>query len=257
MEVAELLERARPVALAGQRALPVTSALASLLPGGLRRGSTVAVGAGTGATSLLLALLAGASAEGSWAALVGMPEVGPEAAASMGVDLGRLTLVPDPGEQWPAVVSALLDGVDLVAVRLGGRQRPRPVEARRLAARARHQSSILMVTGATWPEGCDLSLDVVAGEWEGLGAGYGSLSRRRVEVAVGGRRAASRRRQAALWLPDYSGRPEPIDDTLMALRTAGGGAGDPAGQKNTAGGGAGAPAVRRSRGVGDPAGQKL
>jgi len=221
MEVAELLERARPVALAAQRALPVTPALTSLLPGGLRRGSTVAIGTGAGtgagATSLLLALLAGASAEGSWVALVGMPEVGPEAAASMGIDLGRLALVPDPGEQWPAVVSALLDGIELVAVRLGGRLRPRPVEARRLAARARHQSSVLIVTGTPWPEGCDLSLDVVAGEWDGLGAGYGSLTRRRVEVAVGGRRAASRRRQAALWLPDESGRPEPVDDTLVAL----------------------------------------
>ncbi|HUZ42762.1 MAG TPA: hypothetical protein VMU63_00025 [Acidimicrobiales bacterium] len=221
MEVAELLERARPVALAAQRALPVTPALTFLLPGGLRRGSTVAIGAGAGsgpgATSLLLALLAGASAEGSWAALVGMPEVGPEAAGSMGVDLGRLALVPDPGEQWPAVVSALLDGIDLVAVRLGGRLRPRPVDARRLAARARHQSSVLMVTGAPWPEGCDLSLDVVAGKWEGLGAGYGSLARRRVEVAVSGRRAASRGRRAVLWLPDESGRPEPIDDTLVAL----------------------------------------
>ncbi|HUZ44011.1 MAG TPA: hypothetical protein VMU63_06365 [Acidimicrobiales bacterium] len=221
MEVAELLERARPVALAAQRALPVTPALTSLLPGGLRRGSTVAIGTGAGtgagATSLLLALLAGASAEGSWVALVGMPEVGPEAAASMGIDLGRLALVPDPGEQWPAVVSALLDGIELVAVRLGGRLRPRPVEARRLAARARHQSSVLITTGTPWPEGCDLSLDVVAGEWDGLGAGYGSLTRRRVEVAVGGRRAASRRRQAALWLPDESGRPEPVDDTLVAL----------------------------------------
>ncbi|HVA44107.1 MAG TPA: hypothetical protein VNF50_11550 [Acidimicrobiales bacterium] len=217
MEVAELLERARPVALAGQRALPVIPALTSILPGGLCRGGTLAVGSGPGATSLLLALLAGASAEGSWAALVGMPEVGPEAAASMGVDLGRLALVPDPGEQWPAVVSALLDGIDLVAVRLGGRLRLRPAEARRLAARARHQSSVLMVTGAPWPEGCDLSLDVVAGGWEGLGNGYGSLARRRVEVAVSGRRAASRRRQATLWLPDDSGRPEPIDDTLVAL----------------------------------------
>ncbi|MHB1855379.1 MAG: hypothetical protein ACYCSJ_03700 [Acidimicrobiales bacterium] len=242
MEVAELLERARPVALAAQRALPVTPALTPLLPGGLRRGSTVAISAGAGATSLLLALLVGASAEGSWAALVGMPEVGPEAAASMGVDLGRLALVPDPGEQWPAVVSALLDGIDLVAVRLGGRLRPRPGEARRLAARARHQSSVLIATGTPWPEGCDLSLDVVAGEWEGLGAGYGSLTRRRVEVAVGGRRAASRRRQAALWLPDESGRSEPVDDTLLTLPTAGGGAG--------------APAVRRSRGAGDPAGRR-
>ena len=221
MEVAELLERARPVVLAGQRALPVAPAFASLLPGGLRRGSTLSVGASPGSTSLLLAIMAAASAEGSWCALVGMPEVGPEAASSMGIDLGRLALVPDPGDQWPAVASALLDGIDLVAIGLGRRIRPRPVEARRLAARARNQSSVLILAGGQWPEGCDLSLEVVVGEWEGLGAGHGSLWRRRVVVAVGGRRAAARRRQAGLWLPDDSGRPEVVDETLVALHRTG------------------------------------
>jgi hypothetical protein len=51
------------------RALPVLGGLASLLPwGGLRRGSTVVV---RGSTTLLLALLAVATAEGSWAAARG------------------------------------------------------------------------------------------------------------------------------------------------------------------------------------------
>lgn len=232
MEVAELLERTRPVVLAEQRALPVVGALAPLLPAGLRRGSAVSVGLVPGSTSLLLTLMAAASAEGSWCALVGLPEVGPEAAAGYGLDLGRLALVPEPGDQWPTVASALLEGIDVVAI--GRRLRARPVEARRLMARARQCSSVLLVMGDQWPEGCDLNLEVVGGRWEGLGEGYGSLIRRPAEIAVTGRRAATRRRTARLLLPDDSGQPEP-DDSVVPLRagprtTAGGGAGDPTGQ---------------------------
>jgi hypothetical protein len=59
----------------GRRAappLPVAAALAPILPGGLRRGSTVSV---TGSLSLLLALLGAASAEGALCALVGFPRI--------------------------------------------------------------------------------------------------------------------------------------------------------------------------------------
>jgi hypothetical protein len=98
---------------AAGRVLPVPAELAGLLPwGGLRRGSTVSV---RGSTSLLLALLATATAEGSWAAVVGVPEFGLLAAAEFGVAVHRLALVPRPGAEFPSVVAALLDGVDLVA----------------------------------------------------------------------------------------------------------------------------------------------
>jgi len=67
---------------ADPRVLPVAEPLAPLLPGGgLRRGSTVAVAAGPGATSLLFALLAEASAGGAWVGVVGRPELGLVAAA--------------------------------------------------------------------------------------------------------------------------------------------------------------------------------
>ncbi|MGH9177562.1 MAG: hypothetical protein ACRD0N_03275, partial [Acidimicrobiales bacterium] len=71
---ARLAGRVQPVALAGERLLPVHPALAGLLPGGgLRRGSTVAV---AGSTSLALALVAGPSGAGSWCAAVGVPSLG-------------------------------------------------------------------------------------------------------------------------------------------------------------------------------------
>src|SRR5690606_14054535 len=99
--LAGLGERVRPVDLARDRRLPVLPAFEGLLPGaGLRRGATVAVGARpgvTGATSLALALAAGASQAGSWVAAVGLGSLGLVAAAELGVSLERLVLVADPG----------------------------------------------------------------------------------------------------------------------------------------------------------------
>ncbi|HEX5268352.1 MAG TPA: hypothetical protein VFW24_16410, partial [Acidimicrobiales bacterium] len=210
MEVAELLERARPLAPAGSRALPVVPALAPLLPGGVRRGSTLALPGGPGHTSLLLALLAGVSASGAWCAVVGMPALGAEAAAAAGVDLGRLALVPAPGERWPTVVSALLDGIDVVAV---DHRRPRPADARRLSVRARHHGAVLLGVGSAWPE-ADLVLRVAGAEWDGLGRGHGHLRQRRIEVEVTGRRAADRPRRTSLWLPSDSGAAEGCTDAV-------------------------------------------
>src|SRR5207245_1888998 len=83
----EVAGRTRPLTLARDRCLPVLPALAPLLPeAGLRRGSTVAV---TGSVTLAMALLAGPSAAGSWGAVVGLPSLGAEAAAALGVAGGR------------------------------------------------------------------------------------------------------------------------------------------------------------------------
>ncbi|HET6810948.1 MAG TPA: hypothetical protein VFH50_08070 [Acidimicrobiales bacterium] len=184
--------------------MPVVPALAPLLPQGLQRGSTLALPGGAGRTSLLLALLAGASGSGAWCAVVGMPALGAEAAAAAGIDLGRLALVPDPGERWPTVVAALLDGIDVVAV---GIRRPRPADARRLSARARHQGAVLLGVGSAWPES-DVALRVAGAEWEGLGRGHGHLRRRRLDVEATGRRGADRPRRTSLWLPSDSGAAE-------------------------------------------------
>src|SRR5947199_2682567 len=139
----QLKNLARPISLARERTLPVRPALADLLPeGGLRRGSTVAV---SGGTSLALALLAGPSQAGSWCAAVGLPSLGLVAAAEVGVVLGRFPLVARPGDEWPAVVAALVDAVDVVLVRL-----PRHVrtgDARRLVAKTRDRGAVLITTG--------------------------------------------------------------------------------------------------------------
>jgi NADPH:quinone reductase-like Zn-dependent oxidoreductase len=196
-------ELADPTVASGvDRLLPVAPELRTLLPtGGLRRGSTVAVTAGT--SSLVLALLAGASASGAWSAVVGMPGLGAVAAAQAGVALERLALIPYPGPEWAAVVAVLLDGVDLVVA-----APPAPVATRlagRLAARARQRGSVLVAYGGPW-EGADLTLTAERGVWEGLSAGRGRLRHRELTIIARGRGAASRQRWVRVRLPDSTGR---------------------------------------------------
>jgi hypothetical protein len=202
--LAELVRPAGDTAEPGvHRVLPVVPELSNLLPGrGLRRGSTVAVATGraapgSGGTSLLLALLSEASRSGSWCAVVGVPALGALAAAESGIALDRLALVPNPGPEWPTVVAALIDGVDVVVTAVPG-----PVSASvatRLAARARQRGSVLMPFGQ-W-DGADVTLQVTQGRWEGLGPGRGRLRRRMVTVLARGRGAAARPRESTMWMP--------------------------------------------------------
>jgi hypothetical protein len=140
------------------------------LPGsGLRRGASYSI---EGSTALALATLIGASEAGSWCGVVGVPSLGAETAAGLGVDLDRLALVPFPGTSWLEVVAALIEAVDIVVVR------PPPrvfdADARRLAARVRQRGAVLVVLGQ-WP-GCELRLTVTGSQWTGLGAGHGLCS---------------------------------------------------------------------------------
>ncbi len=215
--LALLATRTRPVAESRTRLLPVVPPLADLLPEhGLRRGSTVVVGAGRcaagpetgGASALTLALVAAASADGSWCALVGLAGFGAVAAHDLGLDLARTAVVGRPGAAWAEVTAALLDGVDLVV--LSPPFPPRPAMARRLVARARqHRSVLLVVAGPRgWPDHPDVHLAVDDLSWDGAGAGEGYLRRRRMTVTATGRRSAGRPRRRQLWLPTAKGAVE-------------------------------------------------
>ena len=130
----------------GAGTLPVLPALRELLPrGGLARGSVVTV-AEFGL--LILALAAGASADGAWCGIAGVPEAGVLAAAGLGLDAERTLLVPDPGHAWPQVVASLLDGCELVLLRPPA-QAPAQVR-QRLEATLRRKHGVLLVTG-DWP----------------------------------------------------------------------------------------------------------
>jgi hypothetical protein len=191
--------------LADERLLPVLPALQPLLPHpGLRRGATVAV---TRSAALALALVAGASAAGSWVAAVGLPDLGIVAAAETGIVLERLALVPAPGARvWPTVVAALLDAVDVVLVR--SPPGLPDAQARRLIARARERGAVLVPLGP-WPQPADLRLAVTASTWHGIGQGHGHLHSRLAEVVATGRGAATRERRTLLWLPSPDGTVTP------------------------------------------------
>lgn len=194
----------------GRPLFPVAAPLLPLLPGGgLRPGTVVAV---RGSMALLLALLATATADRAWAAVLGVPDLGVLAASEAGVAVHRLALVPAPGPELSPVAAALLDGMGLVA--LSGAEQL-PAGARRsLAARARQRGSILLSLGR-WP-GADVELDCRTEAWHGADAGHGRLRSREVLVQRTGRGTAARPRTVRLLLPGPGGP--------VATATAGSGA---------------------------------
>jgi len=179
--------------------LPVLPALRDLLPrGGLARGSVVAV-AEFGLLSLALA--AGASADGAWCGIAGVPEAGVLAAAGLGLDAERTLLVPDPGHAWPQVAASLLDGCELVLLRPPDRASAQVRQ--RLEATLRRRRGVLLVTG-DWP-GAHVRLQVVTQGWTGLGDGHGRLRACCAEVLADGRGEAAMTRTRWLWLPAEDG----------------------------------------------------
>lgn len=211
----ELTEVARPVSLASEQDLPLLPALESILPSGsLQRGFTLSIQGGPGTNSLALALAAGASKAGSWVAAVGIPSLGVASAAELGVVLERLILIaPPPAALWPTVAAALIDAFDVVLV---GWPDVSGSMTRRLGMRNRDRKSVLIpvATGVRsswngahshWSEAADVRLTVSRSHWEGLGAGHGRLTARRLEVETGGRRSPMPYR-TTLWLPDGKGR---------------------------------------------------
>jgi hypothetical protein len=203
--------------------LPVTPGLRSLLPGGLRRGSTIAV---TSSISLLLALLGPSSAEGAWAALIGMPTISAEAAAEAGLELSRLAVITPPPEgswnsaTWVSAVGALLDAVDIVVARPGVLgTRMSDGEARRITARARSKDAVLVLFGqhsTTWPA-LEVTLSAQHGHWSGIGTGQGRITGRRLSVSAAGRGRSARGDRTELWLPEASRSPASCTTASQAI----------------------------------------
>jgi hypothetical protein len=190
--------KARPIALAELSVLAVDDRWRGLfVDGGLRRGSLIAA-QGVGATSIGLGVIAEASATGSWVAVVGARHLGLAAAAEQGVALERLVAVPDPGKEWPAVVAACVDAVDIVLLRPPAGCRGS--DQRRVAARVRERGAVLVVLGEAAGWEVDVRLTVRHHGWHGLADGHGALAERSITVDAVGRRAAARPRRADLRL---------------------------------------------------------
>lgn len=205
-QVDEKAERRAP-----SRVFAVPPELAGLLPdSGLRPGSAYAL---AGAGALVHALLAVPSRAGTWCGVVGMPELGVEAAQQAGVVLDRLVLVPEPGPRWLSAVAALAEVLGVVAVRPGGAVAP--ADAARLASRLRDREATLLVVGE-WPR-AEAVLRVEEPLWSGVGDGYGNLTQREVTLTITSKRMP-RPRSARLLLPGPDGQLGPAATTATTTR---------------------------------------
>lgn len=190
-QVASREARVRPAPL------PVPAEFAGVLEGGLKAGSTYCLG---GSGALRHTLLVEPTAAGHWAAVVGIPEFGVEAAARAGVVLDRLVLVPQPAEHWLTVVAALAEAVPVIVVRPFGKVRES--EAAKLGSRLRDRGAVLLVDGV-WPRP-EARLELSDGGWSGLGVGHGYLAEREVTLTVTSRRFPAPQ-QLRLCLPTRAG----------------------------------------------------
>ena len=145
---AALAERQQRARTTGWGALCVADPLAGVCTErGLVRGHQYQI-AGDASLSLMYALVARATAEGSWLAMVNVSRAGLAAAKENGVAMHRVLGVSIPSHAssavWASTVGALVDGVDLVVV---SDVRCSANDARRLAARVRAAGSVLLVLG--------------------------------------------------------------------------------------------------------------
>lgn len=196
---------------ARDRAIVVDEPVASLLPeGGLRRGHVVGCD-GPAAVSLAFATVAGAVRNGAWLAVVGMPWVGPEAIAELGVPMERIVAVRSGSgaAEWAERVAVAADGFEVIVTHPPpGAER---VE-RRLRQRLQARGVVLVVVGRAVDRlACDLVLTADAPVWVGIGSGTGRLAGRTVELRLSGRRVP-RPVTAAVWLPAPDGRMRPVPE---------------------------------------------
>ncbi len=154
--------------------VPTLPGLVDVLP--LHAGATYAVDS----ASLALALAAGASQSGAWVGFAGCPDFGAEAAASLGIELSRTVLVPDPGDHWLEVTAALVDVLRVVVLRPPAKVSEK--NAAVLDSRLRNRSAVLVVHGR-WPR-VEARLSTVESGWHGAEAGTGQLESRRAGVLV-------------------------------------------------------------------------
>ncbi len=196
---AQFAERVTARAASGYGPLSVPPQLAPLFPSrGLERGCVYGLSGGA-SVSLLSALASTATQTGSWLALVNMSHVGVLSMHEYGVALHRTVCVsvPNKGSTWAGVVGALVDGIDLVAV---SNMQCSVSEARRIAARAKAQGSVVFVMNATQGVPCDVVLTASPQQWE-----FSThAAQRSVRVVAHGRRVYGQR-SCSVFLPNHMG----------------------------------------------------
>jgi hypothetical protein len=176
--------------------LPVSDAVRPFIPEGqLIRGRVIAC-SGDAALSVALLLVAQATQEGSWLAVVGVQHIAILAAVERGIALERLVLVhpPQQSKEWSTTVAAVVDGFDLIIM-----SPPRgvsPSDVRRVQTRIQARQSVAIIVNSD-SSGVmsssqlfhpDVALHTTTSQWVGADQGAGFLQHRDVRVQVSGRR---------------------------------------------------------------------
>ncbi len=181
-----LAEKVRPTTMARTQLIPVPEALACLFPeGGLQRGTVVSVDAGgpPGATSLAIALVSAASAQGWWVGFVGMGGLNPAALAEAGISLEKTLFCPAVS-RWGKVVASMVGGIEATVARPPGKLAFSL--ARTLTARVLHARTVLVVLARSgeWPTQAHVSITIASSHWQGASRGHGYLAQRYMTVTA-------------------------------------------------------------------------
>lgn len=169
-----------------QPVFPITEALRPVFPqGGLVRGAIYQLDS---SSSLMWSLLAEATSEGTWCALVGVPDAGVAAAEELGVNTDRLVLIPSPGSQWMAVLGALIDVVGICV--LGSFPAPSERVLSTVQGRLRERGATVLVR-SSWPR---IEASISAHHsWRGVDSGRGVLREHYLTVSTTQRSGVSSR----------------------------------------------------------------
>lgn len=181
------------------RTIPTPTPLSELLPhGALARGTALSI---TGAGSVLVGLVATASAAGHHVALIGQPKFGLLAVHEHGGDLSRVSLI-DPGDGDPLdIASICIDGIDLVISTVRGRDVP-PTRARSILARTRTHAGVFAITDGRMP-GLDLTIASQPVAFGGIDGGRGRIRSITIDTAVHGRGITPRTGRFTLTAPSF------------------------------------------------------
>jgi len=173
--------------------------LSELLPrGALARGTALSI---TGAGSILVGLVATATAAGHHVALIGQPKFGLLAVHEHGGGLSKIALI-DPGQADPLdAANICIDGIDLVISTVHGRDVP-PTRARALLARNRTHAGVFAITDGRMP-GLDLTIFSRPVGYGGIEQGRGRIGSITLETTVHGRGITQRTGRYTLTAPTF------------------------------------------------------
>jgi hypothetical protein len=169
--------------------------------GGLVRGRTVLC-SGDAAVAMALRVVSSATQAGSWLGIIGVHNVGVQAASEHGVALQRVVFVQPASSrtEWVSTVAAVADGFDVLMLEV-----PHGIteaDARRVQTRIQARRNALVLIGATKQSAVqsvfqpDVIMNTATTKWHGIERGAGYVQGRDVQVAVSGRRVPQARQHS-------------------------------------------------------------